>query len=55
MLDSEQTKATVGVTVVKSPSLSGIDNLWGAMRGIVTIAPEVDLTEPVGEIWDAEQ
>ncbi len=30
-------------------------DLWGAMRGTVTIAPEVDLTESTGEIWDAEQ
>ncbi len=30
-------------------------DLWGAMRGTVTVAPGVDLTEPTGEIWDAEQ
>jgi len=30
-------------------------DLWGAMRGTVTIPPGVDLTEPTGEIWDAEQ
>jgi antitoxin (DNA-binding transcriptional repressor) of toxin-antitoxin stability system len=29
--------------------------LWGAMRGTVTIAPGVDLTEGTGEVWDAEQ
>lgn len=29
-------------------------DLWGAMRGTVTVAPGVDLTEPAGEIWDAE-
>ncbi len=29
--------------------------LWGAMRGTVTIAPGVDLTESTDEIWDAEQ
>ena len=28
--------------------------LWGAMRGTVTIPPGVDLTESTGEIWDAE-
>ena len=28
--------------------------LWGAMRGAVTIAPGTDLTEPTGEIWEAE-
>jgi prevent-host-death family protein len=30
-------------------------DLWGAMVGTVTIAPGVDLTEPTGEVWDAEQ
>jgi antitoxin (DNA-binding transcriptional repressor) of toxin-antitoxin stability system len=29
-------------------------DLWGAMRGTVTVAPGVDLTDPSGEIWDAE-
>jgi antitoxin (DNA-binding transcriptional repressor) of toxin-antitoxin stability system len=28
--------------------------LWGAMRGTVTVAPGVDLTEPTGELWEAE-
>jgi antitoxin (DNA-binding transcriptional repressor) of toxin-antitoxin stability system len=28
--------------------------LWGAMQGTVTVAPAVDLTEPTGELWDAE-
>lgn len=30
-------------------------DLWGAMRGTVTVAPGVDLTEGAGEIWEAEQ
>jgi antitoxin (DNA-binding transcriptional repressor) of toxin-antitoxin stability system len=30
-------------------------DLWGAMRGTVTVALGVDLTEPTGEVWDAEQ
>jgi antitoxin (DNA-binding transcriptional repressor) of toxin-antitoxin stability system len=29
-------------------------DLWGAMRGTVTVAPGVDLTETTGETWDAE-
>jgi len=29
-------------------------DLWGAMRGTVTVAPGVDLTDPTGEVWDAE-
>lgn len=32
-----------------------VDGLWGAMRGTVTLLPGVDLTEPTGEIWDAEK
>jgi hypothetical protein len=31
------------------------DVLFGAMRGTVTILPGVDLTEPTGEIWDAQK
>jgi hypothetical protein len=31
------------------------EDLHGAMRGTASIAPGVDLTEPVGESWDAEQ
>ncbi|MGC9222905.1 MAG: type II toxin-antitoxin system Phd/YefM family antitoxin [Terracidiphilus sp.] len=29
--------------------------LWGALRGTVTVAPGVDLTESTGEVWDAER
>ena len=29
-------------------------DLWGAMRGSVTVAPGTDLTAPTGEFWDAE-
>ena len=29
--------------------------LWGAMRGTVRVAPDVDLTEPTGEAWEAER
>ncbi len=32
----------------------GLEDLWGAMKGTVAIAPGVDLTEPTGEVWDAE-
>lgn len=32
-----------------------IADLWGAMRGTVTVAPGVDLTESTGEVWDAER
>jgi antitoxin (DNA-binding transcriptional repressor) of toxin-antitoxin stability system len=36
-------------------NLNTLDGLWGAMRGVLTVAPGVDLTEPTGEIWEAEQ
>jgi antitoxin (DNA-binding transcriptional repressor) of toxin-antitoxin stability system len=28
--------------------------LWGAMRGTVTLAPGTDLTQGTGESWEAE-
>jgi len=28
--------------------------LWGAMRGSVKILPGTDLTQPTGEVWEAE-
>jgi prevent-host-death family protein len=28
---------------------------WGALRGTVRVGPGVDLTEPTGEVWDAER
>lgn len=28
--------------------------LWGAMRGSVKAAPGTDLTQPTGEVWEAE-
>ena len=28
--------------------------LWGALRGTVKIAPNTDLTQPTGELWEAE-
>ena len=29
-------------------------NLWGALRGTVTVAPGTDLTQGTGEVWEAE-
>jgi antitoxin (DNA-binding transcriptional repressor) of toxin-antitoxin stability system len=39
----------------ENENLNTLDGLWGAMRGVLTVAPGVDLTEPTGEIWEAEQ
>ena len=29
--------------------------LWGALRGLMELVAEVDLTAPTGEVWAAEQ
>ena len=31
-----------------------VSELWGALRGTVTIVPGADLTQPTGERWDAD-
>jgi prevent-host-death family protein len=36
------------------PVEQDLPDLWGAMRGTVTIAPGTDLTAPTGEVWEAE-
>lgn len=41
--------------IVPLPEGDDSFDLWGAMRGTVSVAPGVDLTEPTGEVWDAEQ
>ena len=38
-----------------SENLDELDDLWGAMEGTVTIAPGVDLTEPIDVVWKAAQ
>jgi prevent-host-death family protein len=39
----------------ENENLNTLDGLWGAMRGMLTVAPGVDITEPTGEVWKAEQ
>lgn len=29
--------------------------LWGAMRGTVRVAPDSDLTQGTGEVWEADR
>jgi antitoxin (DNA-binding transcriptional repressor) of toxin-antitoxin stability system len=36
-------------------NLGELDDLWGAMEGTVTIAPGVDLTDPIDVVWKAAQ
>ena len=36
------------------PMEPGTVELWGALRGTVTVAPVTDLTQGTGELWEAE-
>jgi prevent-host-death family protein len=36
------------------PIEQDLPELWGAMRGSVKISPGADLTQPAGEVWEAE-
>jgi len=36
------------------PMEQGAIELWGALRGTVTVAPGTDLTQGTGELWEAE-
>jgi antitoxin (DNA-binding transcriptional repressor) of toxin-antitoxin stability system len=29
-------------------------DLWGAMKGTVRVPPDLDLTQPSGEVWEAD-
>ncbi len=35
------------------PLDDALEPLWGSMKGTVTIAEGTDLTEPTGEVWEA--
>lgn len=37
------------------PATEDLVELWGAMKGTVRVAPGVDLTEPTGEVWEADE
>ncbi len=37
-----------------APAEDPLAGLYGAMRDTMRLRPDVDLTEPTGEIWDAE-
>ena len=39
----------------KDEGTSPYSRIFGALKGTVTIAPGVDLTQPTGEKWNAEQ
>jgi prevent-host-death family protein len=48
-------RPVAAVVPIRENKNNDLPELWGAMRGTVTIAPGVDLTESTGEIWEAEQ
>ncbi len=37
------------------PAAEDWDDLWGAMKGTVTVARGVDLTDASGEVWEADE
>jgi hypothetical protein len=38
-----------------APAISETGDPWGCMAGTVTIMPDVDLTVPTGERWNAQE
>jgi hypothetical protein len=36
-------------------SADALPELWGAMRGTVTTPPDMELTTPTGEEWEADR
>ena len=62
LIDDVATGKTSAVVLTKHnrpvaaivPLDADMPELWGAMRGSVTVGPGTDLTAPTGEIWDAE-
>jgi len=36
------------------PEESGPAELWGALRGTVRVSPGTDLTQGIGEVWEAD-
>jgi hypothetical protein len=51
--DSTEEKRDPPVAAI-APFDGAAAELWGAMRGTVTVAPGTDLTRATGEEWDAE-
>jgi antitoxin (DNA-binding transcriptional repressor) of toxin-antitoxin stability system len=48
-------RPVAAIVPIRNEGEGDLSDLWGAMRGTVTIAPGVDLTDSTGEVWDAEQ
>ncbi len=50
----KRNRAVAAIVPITGEANESFD-LWGAMRGTVTVAPGVDLTESAGETWEAEK
>ena len=50
---SEPGSGQEGAGATEAPSGGFLSSIFGALKGTVTIKPGTDLTEPVGEDWDA--
>ncbi len=47
-------RAVAELRPLSEPEVLPAVELHGAMRGSVRVPPDVDLTEPTGEVWEAE-
>lgn len=55
-IDLEAEKVTFRkVRAAAEPNMHLRPSLFGGLKGTVTIAPGVDLTEPTGEVWAAAE
>ena len=55
MIDSPRPTSTSSTPPPSGRSIGFLDRIRRELGGTVTIMPGVDLTEPTGEIWDAER
>ena len=43
-----------GASKTPSPQAAVLEHLWGRLAGTVSLPYGMDLTEPAGDVWDAE-
>lgn len=46
---------SASATIRPNPIGGGTPEIWGALRGTMSWDKDSDITEPVGEVWDAER
>ncbi len=51
----KRNRPVAAVVPIKQKKTAKHFELWGAMEGTFTVAPDIDLTDSIGEVWDAEQ